>query len=254
MLDNFKKKIKDGEIVFGPFMKTGDAAFVEIAGYSGFDFVILDMEHGPVSFENLQNLIRGALVSGTLPVVRTSDSGDISISRALDLGAFGVQIPQIQTADEVRACIRAAKYFPLGQRGVCRFVRSAGYSSVPRDEYFTRANDTMVILQLEGKKALDNLDEILDVEGFDVIFIGPYDLSQSLGYPGQVSHPKVIKKMELIVGNARQRGIVVGTFTDTLTSAEMWKNAGVQYISYSVDVGIFMESCENLVKNLHTRG
>jgi len=250
MLKTFKKRITAGEIVFGPFMKTGDPAFVEIAGYAGFDFVILDMEHGPASFENLQNLIRGAIIAGTVPIVRTSDLSETSISRALDLGALGIQVPQIQTAEEAKSVVTAAKFFPLGQRGVCRFVRAAGYSSVPREEYFPSANNTLVIIQLEGRKALDNLNEILDVEGIDIIFIGPYDLSQSMGYPGQVSHPEVIKEMKQIVDTARKRNVIIGTFTDTLDSAKMWKEAGVQYISYSVDVGIFSEACVEAIKKL----
>jgi len=253
MLDTFKKRLADGEVVFGPFMKTGDPAFVEIAGYAGFDFVILDMEHGPVSFENLQNLIRGAIIAGTVPIVRTTDSSETCVSRALDLGAMGIQIPQVQTADEAKSCVSAAKFYPSGKRGVCRFVRAAGYSTIPRDEYFASANNALVILQLEGKKAIQNIDEILDVEGIDIIFIGPYDLSQSMGYPGQVSHPAVIKKMRQIVDNTRKRGIVVGTFTDTMEAVKIWKEAGVQYISYSVDVGIFTEACVEVVKNLKQR-
>ena len=90
MLNTFKNKLQKGEPVFGPFMKTGDPAFVEVAGLAGFDFVILDMEHGPVSFENLQNLIRAAIIAGTVPIVRTQDSKEISIAKALDLGAYGV--------------------------------------------------------------------------------------------------------------------------------------------------------------------
>jgi len=250
ILDTFKKKISDGEIVYGPFMKTGDAAFVEIAGHAGFDFVILDMEHGPTSWENLQNLIRGAILAGTVPIVRTSDSSEISISKALDIGAYGIQIPQVQTAEEAKSCVKAAKFFPEGQRGVCRFVRAAGYSSVPRDKYFTDANKTLVILQLEGNEAINNIDDILDVEGVDILFIGPYDLSQSLGYPGQVDHPEVIMEMKQIVENARKRKVIVGTFTDTMDSVRMWKEAGVQYISYSVDVGIFTEACVDVIKKL----
>lgn len=250
MLNTFKKKLQSGETVFGPFMKTCDPAFVEIAGYAGFDFVILDMEHGPVSFENLQNLIRAAVIAGAVPVVRTSDSDSISISRALDLGAFGVQVPNVQTAAEARLIIKAAKFFPEGKRGVCRFVRAAGYSSIPQEEYFSRANRTLVILQIEGKKALENLDEILDVDGIDVLFIGPYDLSQSLGYPGQVNHPEVIGHMKAIVERAGKRGVVTGTFTDTPDSVRLWTEAGVKYISYSVDVGIFMEACQRVVKDL----
>lgn len=253
MLNTFKKRLNTGEIVYGPFMKTGDPAFVEIAGYAGFDFVILDMEHGPASFENLQNLIRGAIIAGTIPIVRTSDSTETAISRALDLGAMGVQIPQIQTAEEAKAVVTAAKFFPLGQRGVCRFVRAAGYSNVSKEKYFAGANNTLAIIQLEGKKALENLNEILDVKGVDIIFIGPYDLSQSMGYPGQVSHPEVIKTMKQLVNTAKEKDVIIGTFTDTINSAKMWKEAGVQYISYSVDVGIFTDACTEVIKKLKSR-
>jgi len=250
MLNTFKNKLQSGKAVYGPFMKTGDPAFVEIAGYAGFDFVVLDMEHGPVSFENLQNLIRAATIAGVAPIVRTSDSNDISISRALDLGACGVQIPQVQSADEALSCIKAAKFNPDGERGVCRFVRAAKYTAVPRNEYFSMANNALVILQLEGEKAIANLGEILEVKGIDIIFIGPYDLSQSLGYPGQITHPEVINKMKLIVDSAIKKGVVTGTFTDTPDTAKMWQQAGVQYISYSVDVGIFMDACLEIKKKL----
>jgi 4-hydroxy-2-oxoheptanedioate aldolase len=252
MLDKFKNRLKEGKPVFGPFIKSTDPAFIEVAGYSGFDFVILDMEHGPASFSELQNLIRAALLVNLIPIVRTSDSTDVSIAKPLDLGALGVQIPQVTSGNMARACIKAARFFPNGERGVCRFVRAANYSSLPREEYFSRANEILIIIQLEGKEAILDIDNILKVEGIDIIFIGPYDLSQSLGVPGQVSHPLVIEAMNDIVKRARALGIVVGTFTDTPQSAEMWKKAGVQYISYSVDVGIFTNACSQLVKELKT--
>ena len=131
LLEIFKKKLESDNPVFGPFMKTGDPAFVEIAGYAGFDFVVLDMEHGPTSFENLQNLVRAALVGGAFPVVRCSDKNDISIGRALDVGALGVQVPQVTTAEEARSVIKAARFYPEGERGVCAYVRAADYSSIP---------------------------------------------------------------------------------------------------------------------------
>ncbi len=250
MLNSFKEKCKAGETVYGPFMKTGDPAFVEIAGLAGFDFVILDMEHGPVSFENLQNLVRAAIISGAVPIVRTSDSSDISIGRALDIGAYGVQVPQISTAREARSVVRAARFYPSGERGVCRFVRAAAYSSMKGEDYFNGANQALVILQLEGRKAIDNLDEILAVEGIDLVFIGPYDLSQSLGFPGQVEHPEVLKEMRYISDRARARGVITGTFTDTPMAANRWRDAGVQYISYSVDTGIFMDACKEVIKSI----
>ena len=251
MLNKFKNRLKEGKPVFGPFMKSTDPAFIEVAGYSGFDFVILDMEHGPAGFSELQNLIRAALLANIIPIVRTSDSSEVSIAKPLDLGALGVQIPQVTSSKMAKACIKAARFFPKGERGVCRFVRAANYSSLPREEYFRKANEILIIIQLEGKEAILDIDNILKVEGIDIIFIGPYDLSQSMGVPGQVSHPMVIEAMNDIVKRARSLGIVVGTFTDTPQSAEMWKKAGVQYISYSVDVGIFTNACSQLVKELN---
>ncbi|MDR1338735.1 MAG: aldolase [Prevotellaceae bacterium] len=249
-LRSFKDRLAKGEPVYGPFMKSLDAAFVECAGHSGFDFVILDMEHGPAGFPELQNLIRGAEASGVLPVVRTYDSSEVAISKALDLGAKGVQIPQIQSAEQAREVVKAAKYFPKGERGVCRFVRAAKYSSTPRSEYFELANEALTILQVEGKQVLNRLDSILSVEGLDILFIGPYDLSQSLGVPGQVSHPSVVEAIGNITGQAKKAGVVTGVFCDTFEAAALWRNAGIQYLSYSVDVGIFTEACSSIVNSL----
>jgi 4-hydroxy-2-oxoheptanedioate aldolase len=249
-LQTFKDKLSKGEPVYGPFMKTVDAAFVECAGHAGFDFVILDMEHGPASFSDLQNLIRGAEAAGIVPVVRTYDSSETAIGKALDLGAKGVQIPQIQSAEQAKEVVKAAKYFPKGERGVCRFVRAANYSSMPSGEYFERANETLIILQVEGKQALNKLDSILGVEGVDILFIGPYDLSQSLGVPGQVSHPSVVEAIKNITEQAKKAGAVTGVFCDTFEAAALWRNAGIQYLSWSVDVGIFTEACSQIVNRL----
>ncbi|MDR1373330.1 MAG: aldolase [Dysgonamonadaceae bacterium] len=249
-LKTFKERLTKGEPVYGPFMKTGDPAFVECAGHAGFDFCILDMEHGPVDFFTLQNLIRGAEASGILPVVRTYDSSETAISKALDLGAKGIQVPQIRSAEEARKAIKAAKYHPGGERGVCRFVRAANYSSTPRSEYFETANETLVILQVEGKQVINRLEEILSVEGLDILFVGPYDLSQSLGVPGQISHPSVIEAIKTITERAGQSGVVTGVFCDTYDAASLWRTAGIQYLSWSVDVGIFTEACKSILEKL----
>ena len=245
-----KAKLAKGESAYGPFMKTADAAFVECAGHAGFDFAILDMEHGPASFADLQNLIRGAEAAGVVPIVRTGDASEGAISKALDLGAKGVQVPQVQSADEAKAVVKAAKYFPQGERGVCRFVRAARYSSTPRSEYFALANEALVILQVEGKQALTRLDSILSVDGLDILFIGPYDLSQSLGVPGQVAHPSVVEAITGITVQAKKAGVTTGVFCDTPEAAALWRSAGIQYLSYSVDVGIFTDACRNIIANL----
>ena len=247
LLKNFKEKLKNAEVVIGPFMKASDPAFVETAGYAGFDFVILDMEHGPCTVETMQNLVRAAVISGSVPIIRTPDSSEESIGKALDIGAFGVQVPQVKNAFQAEEIIKKAKFFPKGERGVCRFVRAADYSAQDKSDYFKSANEAMVILQLEGKEAIENLEEIMHVDGIDIIFIGPYDLSQSLGVPGEINNPKVIEKISYIIEKAKEKGIVVGTFIDNMEAVKTWKEQGILYLSYSVDVGIFFQACKNIV-------
>ena len=249
-LIKFKQKLANGDVVYGPFMKALDASFMEITGYAGFDFAILDMEHGPAGFADMQNLIRGATLGGLASFVRASDSSAIAVSKALDLGASGIQVPHIKSADDAQAVIRAAKFYPAGERGICRFVRAAKYSSIPPKEYFEQANQTLVILQVEGQQALNALDDILRVEDFDILFVGPYDLSQSLGIPGDVVNPKVVSAITDITRRARKAGVVTGVYADSIEAAKQWKSAGIQYISFSSDVGIYTEACKNIIQNI----
>ena len=249
IINNFKSKIAtDG--VIGVFSKTGDPAFIEAMGYAGMDYVIIDLEHGPNCVQSVQNLIRGAQVAKLMPIVRVKESCASVMSEVLDIGAGGIQVPQITTKEEAEAVIKRTKFSPVGERGVCRFVRAANYSSKDRFEYFKDANETVTILQIEGQEGINNMDEIISVPGVDVIFIGPYDLSQSLGVPGQIDHPLVEEKMLQIVKTCAEKGIIVGTFVDTIANAKKWKALGVKYISYSVDVGNFHDAVKSIVESV----
>ncbi len=223
-------------------------------GHAGFDFVILDLEHGPNSVQTTQNLIRAAEVAGLAAVVRVKENNLSVIGEVLDIGAVGVQVPQVNDAASARRIIRAAKFAPLGQRGVCRFVRAAGYSSIDRFQYFREANEALVIVHIEGQEGLAGLTGVLGVEGVDVVFIGPYDLSQSLGLPGQVEHEKVTTAMRGIVAECSRRGVAVGTFVETPEGARKWRSLGVRYLAYSVDVGLFYEKCREVVSELAEGG
>ncbi|MGN1328128.1 MAG: HpcH/HpaI aldolase/citrate lyase family protein [Eubacterium sp.] len=251
-LQSFREKISNKEPVFGIFMKTGDPMFVEAAGIGGFDYVILDTEHGPVSIENQQNNIRAAEARGTVPIIRLPDRDENTIGKALDIGAYGIQVPQIKTAQEAEKVVKYSKFYPYGMRGVCRFVRAADYSNMDRYEYFESTKDLLIILQLEGVEAIENLDEILEVDGVDILFIGPYDLSQSLGIPGQVNNKIVVDEMKNIVEKAKKKNKVIGTFVDTPEDLKMWRELGLQYLSYSVDIGIFMDACKNINEKFRT--
>jgi len=250
---NFKEKLKDGYVI-GPFSKTADPAFIEATGFSGMDFIILDLEHGPNSIETVQNLIRAAQVSGVFPIVRVKEDNPSVIGEALDIGAGGIQVPQITCAEDAVEIIRFSKFSPEGMRGVCRFVRAADYSSMNRFNYFKEANESVIILQVEGENAINNIEKIIEVEGIDILFIGPYDLSQSLGVVGQIDHPDVEDKMVEIIKKCYKKNVVVGTFTDTIENVVKWINAGVKYISYSVDVGIYLEACKSIRSKIKKQG
>lgn len=248
-IKQFRAKLASGTVL-GPFSKSTDPAFIEVMGHAGFDFVVLDLEHGPNSILSLQNLIRAAQVSNIFPVVRVKEDATSLIGEVLDVGAGGVQVPKIRCRKDVEKVMEAARFAPKGARGVCRFVRAADYSSLDRFTYFAEANTALIILQIEGTEALQNMEDILSVEGVDIIFIGPYDLSQSLGIPGQVSNPRVTEAMRRIVDQCVRRKVLVGTFVDTIADARKWKDAGVRYLGYSVDVGLFTDKCREVVAAL----
>ena len=249
MINKFKEKLKNDAVV-GVFSKTADPAFIECLGYSGMDFVILDLEHGPNSVQTVQNLIRAAQISGVFPIVRVKENNFSVMGEVLDIGAGGIQVPQITSAEDALRVKNLSKFAPDGMRGVCRFVRAADYSCKDRFEYFKEANKTVTILQVEGKEGINNLQEILDADCADVLFIGPYDLSQSLGVPGGIDNPLVENAMLDIVKQCKQRGVAVGVFTDTIDNAKKWKENGVKYIAHSVDVGLFCDAVKSVINDI----
>ena len=247
--NQLKMTLSEGKAVIGPFVKMSDPAIIEIVGISGFDFVIIDLEHGPHSIESAQNLIRAAEAKNICPILRITDNHPSHVLRALDIGAHGVQVPQISSKKDAEELVHAAKYHPEGERGMCRYVRAADYSGLDKFEYFKVANEeSLLIVHIEGMEGINNLEVILDEEKLDIIFLGPYDLSQSCGVPGQVDHPLVEDKMKEAVKLAQKQDKYVGTFVETIDSAKKWVNIGVKYIAYSVDVGIFHQACSEITR------
>jgi len=160
LIENYlKRTLNEGKVVFGPFMKFTDPAAVEIMGFAGFDFVIIDAEHGPISMENAQNMIRAAESVNVTPIIRVGNNDESFILRALDIGAQGIEIPQINSKPDALRAVKSVKYSPQGERGVCRYVRAANYSSTDKFEYFKSANDeTMIIAHIEGVEGINNFN------------------------------------------------------------------------------------------------
>lgn len=241
-MSKFKERLKNGEKLFGPFINMNYPAVVEVAGMAGFDFCIIDNEHGEIPVEGTLDMIRACKLAGIPSIVRVYEGNPELIDKALDLGADGVQIPNIGSKEAAEIAVSAAKFAPEGSRGCNRYVRAGKYGSIDKADFFGKANDeTTVILQVEGQDGVQALPDILKVKGFDVLFVGPYDLSASLGIPGQVNHPKVIAQMEEIMRQAKEVGVAVGFFCDDVATAVEWKNRGVQYVSFSSDIGQLYE-------------
>lgn len=164
----------ENEIAIGVFSKTIDSSFVEATGIAGVNFIILDQEHGPSSLETLHNHVRAGKVSNIATIIRVKGVDQHSIGSALDTGADGVQVPNINSAEQAKAAVAAARFHPTGSRGVCRFVRAAKFGSTDKNEYFSNANKAVVVLQVEGVDGVRNIDEILSVTGYDILFIDIY--------------------------------------------------------------------------------
>jgi len=167
------------------------------------------------------------------------------------MGAAGIQVPQVETAEVAKAVVAASKYYPLGARGLQPYVRSASYRAYPTADYLEAANDdTLVVVHVEGERGVANLDSIVQVEGLDVVFIGPYDLSQSLGIPGQVNDARVRSAMLEACRVAKRHGKWVGTYSDDVETALTYRDIGVSYLTISIDANIFLTSARSLISKV----
>jgi 4-hydroxy-2-oxoheptanedioate aldolase len=234
--------------LFGMFVGIASPAIVEMCGYAGFDFVVLDNEHGPASIESTENLIRAARCANVIPVVRTLES---DILRVLDIGASAIQVPQVNTAEQARRIVAAAKYPPVGSRGAAFSPRAAGYGFFGGQPHAQRSNEgTSVILMIETKQALDNLDEILAVPGIDAIFIGPNDLSFSMGHQGNQKHPDVVAAIETAIKKIARTRVAPGLMTVAVEDYRKYAALGARYLTTQIAVvlGAALKSAVAAVK------
>jgi len=232
MLKNLlKEKQLRGETAFGVRASFPSPDLVEMCGYLGFDFVILDCEHGPTTIESAAHVLRAAQCSGITPIVSVPVNDAHLIMRYLDIGALGVQVPHIHSRREAEAAVRAVKYYPMGQRGIAR-PRSGHYGLVGTfQEYMEASNrETLIAALIENVDAMQHLPEILNVEGIDVFFAGPGDLSQSLGIPGQWGTPLMQSAIDTIIKQVRDAGRAVGISVSDAAAARSYIEKGVQCI------------------------
>lgn len=231
-VNDVKRRLRDGEAVVGSFCNLPSPEAVELLGWAGFDFVIIDAEHGPQSPETVANMVRGAEASGTTPLVRVATNEPQNILRYLDTGAQGLQMPMVNGPMDAQRAVSAALYPPHGRRGLAG-VRAAGFGlreSVA--DYAASANEEMlVIVQIETMEALVNRDAILGVPGIDVVFFGATDLSSSMGIAGQTRDERVVNAIAEAGKAVMDAGLVAGTIVGTSEQAVEWQERGFRYIS-----------------------
>ncbi len=230
-----KEKIMNGGTAYGVFCNLYSPAVVELLGKIGFDFVLIDAEHGSMGVESCENMVRAAESVGFPAFIRVAMNIRQNILRYLDIGALGVQLPMVNNRAEAEAVVEAVKYPPQGRRGLAA-VRAADYGiGTSLQEYTAMANEELlVVVQIETLQAVENLDQILSVEGVDIFFIGPVDLSTSMGHTGQVNHPEVQEMIEKLAGRIRAAGRAAGTTAYTPEALAKAQERGFQYITHGI--------------------
>lgn len=240
--NKLKKTIRNGGSAIGTFVKITDPCVPELLALAGFDFFVLDTEHVAVDREQLTNIVRAADASGITPIVRVRENNQVEILQNLDLGYGGVQVPNVDTAEEARALVSYVKYTPYGVRGLSPSVRACDYGTCGVQEYIDAANEnTMIISHCETKTCVEDIDNVLQVDGIDVIFIGPMDLSQSYGVPGKPSEPEVQAAIDMVTTKTLAAGKAVGTVAGTPEVAKKLIEKGVQYILLASDQGMIVK-------------
>ena len=235
-VEGTKARLQAGECLFGCFVRYPDPGLVELVALQGFDFLVLDGEHGTMEPSDCENMVRGADVRGVPALVRVPANEAPVILRFMDTGAIGVHVPLVSSAEDADRAVRAVKYGPRGGRGLTG-VRAAAYGQrEPLAEYVERANaETLVVVQIETRAALEQVGEIAAVDGVDVVFVGPTDLSHSLGVPGQLSHPVVEEAYGTVAEAVRASPAALGVLVADEAGAAAWRERGATYVAVTVD-------------------
>jgi 4-hydroxy-2-oxoheptanedioate aldolase len=241
--NRLKLAAREGRTAYGMYVTQPAPALVELAAQAGLDFVRIDAYHGTMDTETVDSLIRAAYAGGITPTVRVAND-PVQILSVLEQGVMGLTVPDVESAEAARAVVQAARYPPRGRREISRPVRMIGE---PAEAYFRWADEELVVsVQIESRAGLDALDEIVAVDGLDMVQSGRQDLALSLGVPGQPSHPRVLEAEERIVQAAWKAGKWVSLHfppaSDALDRARAYAQRGAQCITVGGDVQILFQA------------
>lgn len=252
MKNRLKEKMLKGEKVLGTFGEIGNEIAMECLGYGGLDFAIIDTEHGPFGTETALNLIRAAKYTDITPLVRVKDGNRNSVLKMLDAGAMGLVIPNIHTVREVAEIVSYGKYYPVGERGVAPTAGThfwtEDYAARGLAHYFAVSNrETLLLPQCETRGCLESIEEIVNMDGVDGIFIGPFDLSTALGKPGQLNDPEVRKAIEHVLQTCQEAEKFAFIYSGTEKDAETRFEMGFDAVAYGMDTTVLINTWKEIV-------
>lgn len=235
-----KEKLRSRVLTVGSWITLGEPAIAEILAKAGYDWLVVDIEHSTISLEQAGELIRVIDLVGVPSLVRLTSNDLNQIKRVMDAGAHGIVVPMVNTADDARRAVAATRYAPDGVRGV-GLARAQGYGATFHDYFSWQAdekNGPIVIVQIEHKDALVNLEAIMNVSGVDAFIVGPYDLSCSMGIPGMFEHPDFTKVMTFILETGKRLGRTGGLHIVEPDRAQLNDaiSKGYRFIAYSADI------------------
>lgn len=241
MKKTLKSIMSPGKKILGTILQLPSEELAEILGYAGLDIIVLDMEHCPTTPGKLVSLIRACEAADVLPFVRVPDVTDEdSIKKALDAGAGGIVVPNVDSVEQARKAVEYGKFAPIGNRGACPFVRANRFGQKDRSKYYEEANrETAIMVLVEGIEGVKALPEIAKVEGIDALQIGAVDLSVAMGVPGQTTHPKVKEAIRQAAQIAADNGKTICFYCDDVASAQEvkdWPGVGIYILPVVEDV------------------
>jgi 2-keto-3-deoxy-L-rhamnonate aldolase RhmA len=230
-----KKKLLEGKPSFGSWIQVPHPSVAEILSAVGFDWIAVDMEHSDAGVSEYSNIIRGMYGRGPVPMARVQENDTLVIRRLLDAGAWGVIVPMVNSAEDAKKAVRAVRFPPKGIRGA-GFARANDYGA-GFGEYLAASNDILVMAMCETKESVDNIEEIVAVDGVDGIFMGPYDLSMSYGIPGKTNEPIMVEARKKVLAACKKAGKAPGLhhFTMTKESIQSILGEGFLFVALGVD-------------------
>ena len=247
-----KQALLAGNVVIGSeISRLRCADIARIYARAGFDFVFIDMEHTAFTLETVADMVQAARTSGIVPLVRVPQAQYDFVARALDAGARGIIVPRVNTPGEVEQLVRWMRYPPAGIRGFCCNTAQTGGEPVGIDEFIDAANrETLLVVQIERREAVANLQEMLAIDGVDVACLGFMDLTVDMEIPGQLDHPTAVRAVHKLIDVADACGVAPGIITADMATIRSWVSRGIRFVSYATDEILLEQAATESVERL----